>query len=160
VADHLTAATLLSQLILCDKPQQACTWELPDSAAQPTNALPPRQPLPNEMINPAFSSFENSMSSKIAAKSLYVLLCTGSRFIASEGFFRFSDGLLLMRNVSVMVGGALLAFSLEFSEFLLVSQNSSLTLSISAMFKASIVRCYDVIMESILVAVVVRCALL
>lgn len=59
----------------------------------------------------------------------------GSRFVSSEGFFRYSDGSLLAFNVGMMVGGALLAFGLEFSEFLLVSQSSSLTLSISAMFK-------------------------
>jgi hypothetical protein len=44
----------------------------------------------------------------------------------------------LGRYVSLLGSSALLAFSLEFSEFLLVTNTSSLTLSVSGIFKVNI----------------------
>lgn len=53
----------------------------------------------------------------------------------SEKIFRFQDtGLLLWVLGSLLLGG-ILAFGLGFSEFLLVSRTSSLTLSIAGIFK-------------------------
>lgn len=54
---------------------------------------------------------------------------------ASEKFFRFHDGLLLLSLLGKLAVGGLLAFGLGFSEFLLVSKTSSLALSISGIFK-------------------------
>ncbi|CAH1778586.1 unnamed protein product [Owenia fusiformis] len=53
----------------------------------------------------------------------------------TENFFRFHDTKVLLTNLGLVVLGASLAFFLEFSEFLLVSRTSSLTLSISGIFK-------------------------
>ncbi|KAJ8302490.1 hypothetical protein KUTeg_018886 [Tegillarca granosa] len=47
----------------------------------------------------------------------------------------FEDYGILMRNMGLVFGGALLAFFLEFSEFLLLANTSSLTLSIAGIFK-------------------------
>ncbi|KAK3610411.1 hypothetical protein CHS0354_008701 [Potamilus streckersoni] len=56
--------------------------------------------------------------------------------LATSGhFFAFSELHVLMENLGLVLIGAFLAFMLEFSEFLLVSQTSSLTLSISGIFK-------------------------
>ena len=41
----------------------------------------------------------------------------------------------ISQNMAVLLLGALIAFGLEFSEFLLVMKTSSLTLSVSGMFK-------------------------
>ncbi|KAH3775925.1 solute carrier family 35 member C2-like [Dreissena polymorpha] len=53
----------------------------------------------------------------------------------TDQFFRFSEYGVLLRNCGLVLLGALLAFMLEFSEYLLLSQTSSLTLSISGIFK-------------------------
>lgn len=59
----------------------------------------------------------------------------GVPLATSINFFRFSEYLELFRNLGLVLAGALLAFLLEFSEFLLVCQTSSLTLSIAGIFK-------------------------
>ncbi|KAK3086671.1 hypothetical protein FSP39_021710 [Pinctada imbricata] len=59
----------------------------------------------------------------------------GQSLASSENFFRYSGFLLLGRNIGLVLVGALLAFFLEFSEFLLVATTSSLTLSIAGIFK-------------------------
>ncbi|XP_015425856.1 PREDICTED: solute carrier family 35 member C2 isoform X5 [Myotis davidii] len=59
----------------------------------------------------------------------------GLHLSTSEKIFRFQDtGLLLWVLGSLFLGG-ILAFGLGFSEFLLVSRTSSLTLSIAGIFK-------------------------
>lgn len=54
---------------------------------------------------------------------------------ASEKLFRFQEVPLLVDLLGKLVLGGLLAFGLGFSEFLLVSRTSSLTFSISGIFK-------------------------
>uniref|UniRef100_A0A8D2KY01 Solute carrier family 35 member C2 n=1 Tax=Varanus komodoensis TaxID=61221 RepID=A0A8D2KY01_VARKO len=54
---------------------------------------------------------------------------------ASEKLFRFHEVEPLLRQLAQLALGGLLAFGLGFSEFLLVSRTSSLTLSISGIFK-------------------------
>lgn len=53
----------------------------------------------------------------------------------SEKIFRFQDTGLLLRVLGSLFLGGILAFGLGFSEFLLVSRTSSLTLSIAGIFK-------------------------
>lgn len=53
----------------------------------------------------------------------------------SEKLFRFHDGWVLLALLGKLSLGGLLAFGLGFSEFLLVSRTSSLTLSIAGIFK-------------------------
>ncbi|XP_064610471.1 solute carrier family 35 member C2-like [Liolophura sinensis] len=56
--------------------------------------------------------------------------------IATSGeVFNYRDNVTLIANLGLLLAGAVLAFFLEFSEFLLVAQTSSLTLSISGIFK-------------------------
>lgn len=63
------------------------------------------------------------------------LWLSGLHLSTSEKIFRFQDtGLLLWVLGSLLLGG-ILAFGLGFSEFLLVSRTSSLTLSIAGIFK-------------------------
>lgn len=50
-------------------------------------------------------------------------------------YFRFSDWSVLMATLGMILLGGALGFMLEFSEFLLLSHTSSLTLSISGIFK-------------------------
>ncbi|XP_063001920.1 solute carrier family 35 member C2 [Elgaria multicarinata webbii] len=59
----------------------------------------------------------------------------GLRLSASEKLFRFHEVQLLLSQLGKLALGGLLAFGLGFSEFLLVSRTSSLTLSISGIFK-------------------------
>lgn len=54
---------------------------------------------------------------------------------ASEKLFRFHEGQLLLELLGKLALGGVLAFGLGFSEFLLVSRTSSLTFSISGIFK-------------------------
>ena len=56
---------------------------------------------------------------------------------STELVFRSTDVELLAQNMGLVLAGAVLAFFLEFSEFLLVSNTSSLTLSIAGIFKVS-----------------------
>ncbi|XP_013078932.2 solute carrier family 35 member C2-like isoform X1 [Biomphalaria glabrata] len=53
----------------------------------------------------------------------------------SDQYFRFSLWSVLLTNVGYVLIGAALGFMLEFSEFLLLSYTSSLTLSISSILK-------------------------
>ncbi|GFO25337.1 solute carrier family 35 member c2 [Plakobranchus ocellatus] len=53
----------------------------------------------------------------------------------TELYFRFTDWSVLMSALSMILLGGALGFMLEFSEFLLLSHTSSLTLSISGIFK-------------------------
>lgn len=59
----------------------------------------------------------------------------GIQIATTDQFFRFTEYSILFRNLGLVFLGACLAFMLEFSEFLLVSQTSSLTLSISGIVK-------------------------
>ncbi|KAF6284863.1 solute carrier family 35 member C2 [Rhinolophus ferrumequinum] len=59
----------------------------------------------------------------------------GLHLSTSEKIFRFQDTGLLLRVLGTLFLGGILAFGLGFSEFLLVSRTSSLTLSIAGIFK-------------------------
>ncbi|XP_019365453.1 PREDICTED: solute carrier family 35 member C2 [Gavialis gangeticus] len=59
----------------------------------------------------------------------------GLPMAVSEKLFRFHDGWVLLALLGKLSLGGLLAFGLGFSEFLLVSRTSSLTLSIAGIFK-------------------------
>nr|XP_015004392.2 solute carrier family 35 member C2 isoform X4 [Macaca mulatta]XP_028684293.1 solute carrier family 35 member C2 isoform X4 [Macaca mulatta] len=59
----------------------------------------------------------------------------GLHLSTSEKIFRFQDTGLLLRVLGSLFLGGILAFGLGFSEFLLVSRTSSLTLSIAGIFK-------------------------
>ncbi|ELW48246.1 Solute carrier family 35 member C2 [Tupaia chinensis] len=59
----------------------------------------------------------------------------GLHLSTSEKIFRFQDAGLLLRVLGSLFLGGILAFGLGFSEFLLVSRTSSLTLSIAGIFK-------------------------
>ena len=63
------------------------------------------------------------------------LLRSGLHLSTSEKVFRFQDTGLLLRVLGSLFLGGVLAFGLGFSEFLLVSRTSSLTLSIAGIFK-------------------------
>jgi len=58
-----------------------------------------------------------------------------TRLATNERTFGFHDWPLMLETSGIVLGGALLAFMLELSEFLLVSQTSCLTLSIAGIFK-------------------------
>lgn len=62
-------------------------------------------------------------------------LISGLHLSTSEKIFRFQDTGLLLRVLGSLFLGGILAFGLGFSEFLLVSRTSSLTLSIAGIFK-------------------------
>lgn len=62
-------------------------------------------------------------------------LLSGLHLSTSEKIFRFQDTGLLLRVLGSLFLGGILAFGLGFSEFLLVSRTSSLTLSIAGIFK-------------------------
>ncbi|BFZ12772.1 hypothetical protein BsWGS_15811 [Bradybaena similaris] len=67
-------------------------------------------------------------------------LCAGVEGIfvsTTDQYFRFSDWSVLMYNIGAVLFGGLLGFMLEFSEYLLLAHTSSLTLSISGVFKES-----------------------
>ncbi|XP_043843103.1 solute carrier family 35 member C2 isoform X2 [Dromiciops gliroides] len=59
----------------------------------------------------------------------------GLHLSTSEKIFRFQDPGLLLGVLGTLFFGGILAFGLGFSEFLLVSRTSSLTLSIAGIFK-------------------------
>jgi solute carrier family 35 protein C2 len=59
----------------------------------------------------------------------------GLSVISTEKFFRTEDFVVVQSNVLWILVGAVLAFFLESSEFLVVTYTSSLTLSISGIFK-------------------------
>ena len=60
------------------------------------------------------------------------------RLSTSKYAFNYKDNELLLTDIAIIMSGAGLAFMLEMSEFLLVSRINSLTLSISGIFKVSI----------------------
>lgn len=62
-------------------------------------------------------------------------LLSGLHLSTSEKIFRFQDTGPLLRVLGSLFLGGILAFGLGFSEFLLVSRTSSLTLSIAGIFK-------------------------
>lgn len=70
-----------------------------------------------------------------ALASIRSLLLSGLHLSTSEKIFRFQDTGLLLRVLGCLFLGGILAFGLGFSEFLLVSRTSSLTLSIAGIFK-------------------------
>ncbi|XP_062897663.1 solute carrier family 35 member C2 [Mobula hypostoma] len=59
----------------------------------------------------------------------------GLSLSASEKLFRYHETSALLHTLLILAGGGFLAFGLCFSEFLLVSRTSSLTLSIAGIFK-------------------------
>ncbi|XP_048764680.1 solute carrier family 35 member C2-like [Ostrea edulis] len=59
----------------------------------------------------------------------------GIKLSTKEDFFAYTDTPLIIRNVGLVFLGAFIAFFLEFSEFLLLANTSSLTLSIAGIFK-------------------------
>lgn len=59
----------------------------------------------------------------------------GIKLGTKEDFFAYTDTSLIIRNLGLVFLGALIAFFLEFSEFLLLASTSSLTLSIAGIFK-------------------------
>ena len=67
-----------------------------------------------------------------------MIIFSGIHLASTDQFFRYMDVEIMLRNFGLVLLGALLAFFLEFSEFLLVCQTSSLTLSIAGIFKVSL----------------------
>ncbi len=64
-------------------------------------------------------------------------------FVATtDELFHTEDMQLVFINFVTLLFGATLAFFLEFSEFLLVSYTSGLTLSVAGIFKVSFVNEY------------------
>jgi solute carrier family 35 protein C2 len=61
----------------------------------------------------------------------------GLKVISTENFFRTDNYELVGKNLLMILSGAILAFFLESSEFLVVLFTSSLTLSISGIFKVN-----------------------
>ncbi|KAK6174397.1 hypothetical protein SNE40_017683 [Patella caerulea] len=59
----------------------------------------------------------------------------GIEISTTNRLFRYEDTTVLLTSIGLILTGACLAFLLEFSEFLLLSRTSSLTLSISGIFK-------------------------
>lgn len=57
------------------------------------------------------------------------------KLAVSEQAFGYQDGGQLVKNMLILMFGAFLAFFLEFSEFMVVSHSSGLTLSIAGIFK-------------------------
>jgi len=60
---------------------------------------------------------------------------SGIYVATSEHAFGYQDGNLLCRNLLLLSLGAVLAFMLEMSEFLVLSYASSLSLSVAGIFK-------------------------
>lgn len=59
----------------------------------------------------------------------------GVDFAASSHTFGYKEPMLMLQTAGLLFAGACIAFCLEFSEYLLLSQTSSLTLSIAGIFK-------------------------
>lgn len=59
----------------------------------------------------------------------------GLNVATSEYAFGYKDAKLLASNMVLLMAGALIAFMLELSEFLVVSHSSGLTLSVAGIFK-------------------------
>ena len=78
--------------------------------------------------------------------ALYV---EGLSVISTEKFFRNDDMLEILSNLQWILFGAVIAFFLESSEFLVVSFTSSLTLSISGIFKVKYLPFFSYILTQI-----------
>lgn len=61
----------------------------------------------------------------------------GVHVVTSDKFFRTDDLHVLLSNSSWILLGAFLAFLLESSEYLVVTYTSSITLSVSGIFKVN-----------------------
>ena len=64
---------------------------------------------------------------------------TGLRFFTARNIFGFETASDVTATVVMIVVGGAIAFMLSFSEYLLLTNTSSLTLSISGIFKVSFV---------------------
>jgi len=62
----------------------------------------------------------------------------GLSLSTSKYTFAFRDSGLLAVHLLILFAGAILAFMLEFTEFLLVSHTSGLTLSVAGIFKVNL----------------------
>ena len=60
---------------------------------------------------------------------------SGIEIISTKDFFRFSDFNEMIKNLSALMSGAIIAFCLECSEYLVITYTSSLTLSIAGIMK-------------------------
>lgn len=82
--------------------------------------------------------------------TLVSVLFPGLSLSVSEQLFRVTNLSPLLYSLAALSVGGLLAFGLGFSEFLLVSRTSSLTLSISGIFKV-LYKCvwYDLLFETV-----------
>ena len=65
------------------------------------------------------------------------LVVLGQHLAVSAKLFNAPDGHTLWMTISMVMFGCFLAFMISVSEFLLLSHTSSLTLSISGIFKVS-----------------------
>lgn len=74
---------------------------------------------------------------------LLIVFFLGLPLSISEKLFRFHEAGMLFSLVGKLFLGGILAFGLGFSEFLLVSRTSSLTLSIAGIFKVRHGSCAD-----------------
>ncbi|CAI9737999.1 Hypothetical predicted protein [Octopus vulgaris] len=63
----------------------------------------------------------------------------GLRIVSTKQFFRYEHISVALKNCGWALIGAILAFFMEIAEFLLISNTSSLTLSIAGIFKEIIV---------------------
>uniref|UniRef100_A0A2I3M974 Solute carrier family 35 member C2 n=1 Tax=Papio anubis TaxID=9555 RepID=A0A2I3M974_PAPAN len=79
--------------------------------------------------------FQDAGVIKQVRKAFLAVVLEGLHLSTSEKIFRFQDTGLLLRVLGSLFLGGILAFGLGFSEFLLVSRTSSLTLSIAGIFK-------------------------
>ena len=80
------------------------------------------------------------VTSTYSLVSLFLQFVTGVRLASTVYGFAFHEYVLLARNMGLLMIGAVVAFMLESSEFLLVMQTSGLTLSIAGIFKVRIVQ--------------------
>lgn len=69
---------------------------------------------------------------------IHVLLFPGLSLSSSDRLFRLTELSPFLHSLFALCSGGLLAFGLSFSEFLLVSCTSSLTLSITGIFKVTL----------------------
>lgn len=77
-------------------------------------------------------------SSLLIKNGVCVCLLVGLSLCTSDKLFRASELAPLLYSLSTLTVGGTLAFGLGFSEFLLVSRTSSLTLSIAGIFKVDL----------------------
>lgn len=82
-----------------------------------------------------YNLFIETDQNPISIASVLRLLSAGLSLSTSEKLFRVTELSPLLYSLFTLSIGGSLAFGLGFSEFLLVSRTSSLTLSISGIFK-------------------------